>query len=160
MLLLLLVPPYFRHFLVLTLGPTIDFAEYLIADALENCISAFDGFGRTSLKIFAVRASDPSKLDKVSFQNLIKANTDVEKLFNLRLQNGVGGKQWEDIVRAFQKRHLLAHRMGVTDQSYLDATGDPQAVVGRKIVITDNEVKELAASLEQLGSFLLVGLRP
>ena len=47
------------------------------------------------------------------------------------------------MVRLFQKRHLFSHKMGVVDESYKDATNDPQAIVGRKTTITPEEIREL-----------------
>lgn len=47
-----------------------DMATHLISDALENGVSAFDGFGRESCKVHAAKATDPRKAEKISFQNL------------------------------------------------------------------------------------------
>lgn len=137
-----------------------DFAEYLIADALENCVSAFDGFGRATCRTYSSIATDPNKVEKLSFQSLTKANKDVETLFNFRLQDGLAAHEWTDTVRSFQKRHLLAHSMGIVDQAYLNVTHDPDSVVGRKVKISDEEVRRLIAAIDSLGAFLLSSLHP
>ena len=54
--------------------------------------------------------------------------------------------------RAFQKRHLIAHRMGVVDRNYVDKTGDSLAVVGRKIIVDAEEVKRLLGTLNTLAA--------
>ena len=44
-------------------------------------------------------------------------------------------------IRGIQKRHLLAHRMGVIDDAYLEATGDNRALLGRRISVSTDEVQ-------------------
>ena len=65
---------------------------------------------------------------------------------------------WEHILRAFQKRHVLAHKMGVVDEDYLLATGDSPTLLGRKILIPASEVLDLAAWLKRLGAELFRSL--
>jgi hypothetical protein len=69
-------------------------------------------------------------------------------------------QDWEFACRCFQKRHLLAHKMGVIDEDYAQATKDPTAVVGRKIQINPDEVKRLAVVVRQLGEKLAAQLLP
>ena len=65
------------------------------------------------------------------------------------------------MCRLFQKRHLLAHKMGVIDQDYLRNTTDPGAIVGRKIRLAADEVGAAIAIIETLGGSLYAGvLRP
>jgi hypothetical protein len=58
-----------------------DLAEHLIADALENAVSSFDGFGREACRVNAAKATDPAKAEKMSFQNPSGARTNVHQLF-------------------------------------------------------------------------------
>ena len=51
---------------------------------------------------------------------------------------------------AFQKRHLIAHKLSVVDQNYVRKTGDTRAVVGRKIVIDASEVQGLTGTIDAL----------
>jgi hypothetical protein len=44
--------------------------------------------------------------------------------------------------------------MGVVDDAYLVATGDPTAVLGRKVSITASEVLALTDNLRRLGTYL------
>ena len=39
-----------------------------------------------------------------------------------------------------QKRHVIAHRMGVVDEEYVSRTGDPGTVVGRKVAVYSHEI--------------------
>jgi len=133
-----------------------DWSEHLIADALENVVSAFDGFGREICRIHADKSANPDQAGRLSFQNLGGARDNVQRLFALDLQSGLNAAEWEN--RGFQKRHLLAHKMGVIDQKYIDATNDPTAVVGRRIAIDAGEVRNLVALTRQMGSALSNGL--
>jgi hypothetical protein len=135
----------------IALGATLagDLADHLVADALENAVSAFDGFGRERLRIHAARLSEPAKVANISFQNLSTARRNVQKLFGFDLAAAVDSEEWTFVYRCFQKRHLLAHKMAVVDKEYLQATKDPQAVIGRKIPIEPDEVAALTSFLRK-----------
>ncbi len=129
-------------------------AEVLIANALEDCVSAFDGFGRELCRVYAEKTSDPARAGKVSFQNLEGAKQNLQVLFNFDLAVGLTIEEWKMAVRGFQKRHLLSHKMGVVDEDYVDRTGDVRAVVGRKVRIGADEVRELVRIVDKLGRYL------
>ena len=131
-----------------------DLAEHLIGDALENVVSAFDGFGREVCRVAAPKATAPADAEDVRFQNLSGARNRVQKLFGIDLMAAVSADNWEFAGRCFQKRHLLAHKMGVVDLAYIGATNDPTAVVGRKSQIRAEEVKRLVDVVRQLGGQL------
>lgn len=141
----------------IALAATVDkaMADYLIADALENAISAFDGFGRESCRVRASSATVPAKAENISFQNLTGARKNVQDLFGFDSSGGINVGDWDFACRCFQKRHLLAHRMGVVDESYVKATGDQSAVVGRKVPISSQEVTKLIDVLRDLGAWLV-----
>ena len=117
-------------------------AEKLIENALEDCVSAFDGFGRELCYIHRERASNPNRAEKISFQDLESANVNVKKFFGLDIPACLTVEEWQAVVVAFQKRHLVAHKLGVVDQGYLNKTGDTCAVIGRKIAIKTDDVNE------------------
>lgn len=127
-------------------------AERLIDNSLEDCVSAFDGFGRELCRIHASKARDCTQAERVSFQNLAGASKRFVDLFGIDLSTQVEPEEWQAAVVAFQKRHLIAHRMGVVDQNYVDKTGDSLAVVGRKIVVDADEVKRLLRTLNTLAA--------
>jgi len=81
-----------------------DLADYLIGDVLENVVSAFDGYGR---EISARKSAD------IHFQNLLAARRKVQETLAVDFADAVETEDWELACRAFQKRHLLAHKMGV-----------------------------------------------
>lgn len=140
----------------INLASTVDgeMSSYLISDALENSVSAFDGFGRETCRIHQAKASVPTEAENVSFQNLAGARQRVQRLFSYDLATPVSTDDWDFACRSFQKRHLLAHKMGVVDASYIRASGDSQAVVGRKVVIETAEVRRLGMILRLLATEL------
>ena len=125
-------------------------AERLIENALEDCVSTFDGFGRELCRIHANKARNPSKAERMNFQNLETARERFLSLFGFDLSAEVARDEWRAAVVAFQKRHLIAHRFGVVDQDYMDKTSDFGAVVGRKVTVDVDEVERLAQTVNTL----------
>jgi hypothetical protein len=125
-------------------------AERLIDNALEDCVSAFDGFGRELCRMHATSARNPAKAAKMSFQNLEGAKAAYLDLFGIDLSASVAAEEWRAAVTAFHKRHLVAHKLGVVDQDYIAKAADTRAVVGRKIGIDAEEVKVLATIISTL----------
>ncbi len=128
-----------------------DLADHLTGDALENVVSAFDGFGR---EVCAKRAAD------IPFQNLAGARRKVQDAFGFDFADHITPREWDGACRVFQKRHLLAHKMGVVDDEYIRKTGDTQAVVGRKVSVGPDEVTATIGIVEALGRRLFEGLFP
>lgn len=137
-----------------------EIAQRLIENALEDCVSAFDGFGRELCRIYARNVTNPAKVNKISFQNLEQAKAGLHNAFGINLSAHVTADEWQSAVRGFQKRHLVAHKMGVVDQDYITKTGDTQAVVGRKIGIEADEVRRLLQIVGKLARSLSVELPP
>jgi hypothetical protein len=136
-----------------------DLAGQLVADALENGVSAFDGFGREVCRVHAAKASNPPKAEAIAFQNLAGAQKNVQALFGVDLASGLPAGEWDALCRCFQKRHLLAHSMGIVDEEYLKKTGDPQARAGRKVSIQPAEVSVMLGLTRKLGTHLATSLK-
>ena len=118
-------------------------AEKLVENALEDCVSALDGFGHELCRVHANRALRPAEATRVSFQNLDGARVGLLNKFGIDLGAVVTPETWREAVTAFQKRHVVAHRLSVADQEYMDKTGDRSVVAGRKIVVDAAEVRRL-----------------
>ena len=136
-----------------------EIAEKLVENALEDCISAFDGFGREICRIHADKATNPNLAANLSFQNLDHAKRNLAQLFNIDLDRGVAADKWKAAVRSFQKRHLVAHKMGVVDTDYVRKSGDLRTVAGQKIKISANEVRDLIGIIGKLARFLAVEIQ-
>jgi len=147
----------------LALAATLDSAElsrHLVEDALENCVSAFDGFARETCRVRAATASDPDKASKLSFQSLGGASAGLKKLFSVDFEASVDHELWAIARRGFSKRHLLAHRAGIVDEKYVIETNDPNAIPGRRIGVTPIEVADLQRAVLAIGTALLGVLPP
>jgi hypothetical protein len=127
-------------------------ASYLVNDALENVVSAFDGFGRQVCRLHSDNSSDAQRAMSVSFQNLPRARDIVRDLYVFDLAGNLEPSDWSFCVRSVQKRHLLSHAMGVIDQQYVDITHDQNAVVGRMVTIDSDEVSRFIELVTQVAS--------
>ena len=101
-------------------------------------------------RIHADKARSPTKAVRVSFQNLEGARTHLLDLFTIDLSAGTSGEDWLMLAQALQRRHVLAHRMGVVDDAYVAKTGDVLAVAGRKVRIGEDEVRDVAIRVRAL----------
>ena len=135
----------------LTLAETVekDLGDHLIGDALENIVSAFDGFGREISSRKGV---------EIRFQNLPGARRNVQDKFGFDFADALTADQWQYVCRVFQKRHLLAHKMGVIDDDYVLKASDVGAVAGRKVQVSAEEVNSSIEIIELLGRKLFAGI--
>ena len=132
-----------------------DVSERLIENALEDCVSAFDGFGREICRVHAEKAINPIRAEKVSFQDLRGAQKKLSALFDIDLSDGITAQEWEEVTRGFQKRNLLSHKMGVIDKAYIRKTDDINAVVGRKVTLASSDVREVARIVGKLAKHVV-----
>ncbi len=107
-------------------------ASVLLQNALEDCVSSFDGFGREVARLHSPKATNAAQASKLSFQSLRSTQKSLLSLFGLDLSSAVSPTEWTALLKGFQKRHIIAHKMGIVDEEYLRLTNDPHAVVGRK----------------------------
>jgi len=126
-------------------------AQQLIENALEDCVSAFDGFARETCRVFGEKAVHPKKVAELRFQSIKTAAEKVLEEFDLSFTDAVRADEWVDIQRAFQKRHLLAHKMGVVDEGYQKATGVSPSSIGRRVSITREDIRNLLRGLRAIG---------
>ena len=128
-----------------------DRRGHLVGDALESAVSAFDGFGR---------AICARKSANIRFQGIPAARQKVQVTFGFDFADGLRADEWECACRVFQKRHLLAHKMGVIDEEYLQRANDTGAVLGRKVRLTEGEVESAINIVETMGRRLFSGVLP
>lgn len=97
-----------------------------------------------------IRTLNAVRVKKMSFQNLELVRTTFLDLLGIDLSAEVAPEEWDAAAIGFQKRHLVAHKLGVVDQEYITKTGDIRAVVGRKICIGADEVRGVARVISTL----------
>jgi hypothetical protein len=137
-----------------------DLRRHLLEDALEDCVSSLDGFGRETCRVRANRSAAPERCANVSFQNLPQAMKRVVELFRVDLQSAIAPEKWDVAHRGFMKRHVVAHRAGVVDQQYIDETRDASAVVGHRVPLDSCEVSAVAEATMEIGARLIQLLPP
>jgi hypothetical protein len=135
-----------------------DLKRHLIEDALENCVSSFDGFAREACRIAGCRSADAGQCENLSFQNLHRAAKRLASLFKVDLTKSVSLAEWNASHIGFMRRHILAHRGGVVDQHYLDETGEARTLLGRRVAVTPADVESLAETVLKLGRWLAENL--
>ncbi|WP_322083381.1 hypothetical protein [Burkholderia sp. BCC1972] len=123
-----------------------DLATKLIDNALEDAISCFDGFGREHC------AAQPFK---ISFQSIDAAKDKLLRETGFDLAALLDATAWNFVTMQFQKRHLLAHKLGIIDAEYISKTGSSRSLLGRKVAITDVDVRTLVAHLRTLARALV-----
>lgn len=126
----------------------------LVENALEDCVSAFDGFGREISRINSQKATKPEQALNVSFQNLTGTKETLCRLFGIDISESLTPQEWISLTRGFQKRHLISHKMAVVDKDYIRRAGDTRATVGRKISIEVVEVGQLMKLIGKLARYL------
>ena len=132
-----------------------ELSEKLIKSALGECISAFDGFGREICRVYGAYARGSIDVGRVSFQNLLRSRKQILTAFEIDIAGSLNEERWNEVVNLFQKRHVIAHRMGVVDQQYVNLTGDERIKVGRKIVVDVSEAEELTENLSVIAEQML-----
>lgn len=143
-----------KKLLVLAEGQEASLKDILIENALEDCVSKFDGFGRNICRAHKRKATEPTKAEKISFQNIGGAKDELKKQFGVDIAKFLGSNDWDYVVLCFQKRHVLEHNKGVIDPSYINKSGDSSAVIGRKLQVTASEVKDLVAILNRMATHI------
>jgi hypothetical protein len=121
----------------------------LIENALEDAVSCFDGFGREQC------SNQPFK---VSFQAIDTAQQKLHRESGLDISSGLTVDQWRFVCVQFQKRHLLAHKMEVIDSEYVLRTGCSEDLVGRKVVVSSDDVRNLVSNLRTIAATLYHGI--
>jgi Zn ribbon nucleic-acid-binding protein len=131
-----------------------DVREALLESCLTKVVAAFDSYGRQVCSLYAPKATQPDKAEKIRFQNLPGAQTNVQAIFGIDIAGGIEATEWVATVRMFLKRHLLAHNGGEIDDDYLARANDPTAMRGRKLTLDDKEIENMMAATRQLADYL------
>lgn len=121
----------------------------LVENALEDCVSAFDGYAREQYSEIQ---------DKVSFQNIEAARNKILTDHGIDLAKRLDQKQWIFIIEQFQKRHLLAHKMGIIDAEYIKKTNCNPSLLKHKVFISESDVHELINCLKIVAENLFHGV--
>ncbi len=118
-----------------------------IENGLQNAVTAFQ-------RVVEVMFSDlpaPPKARRNAFQNLTEGSSLWQQATGQGYDAHLDASALDRLGRAFQQRHLLAHREGLVDEEYITKSGDPRYRPGQRLV--------LRAEAAELVEKLVTGLR-
>lgn len=79
-----------------------------------------------------------------AFQSIPRTKDALTDLFGVRVEDAA---VWSEVNHAFEKRHPIAHNLGVIDRKYLERARENEQE-GREIRITANEIETLLSRVE------------
>ncbi|MEF7615936.1 hypothetical protein V4F39_18620 [Aquincola sp. MAHUQ-54] len=136
------------------------------AKDLENCVedgvslfeAAMRALARVGLKERGISAEDAdqrvSKLGN-AFQNIGRTRQQLADLFSIPFpETG----PWTILAAAFEKRHPIAHNLGVVDRKYLERAQAAERH-GREVRITAAEIETMLAAIREAVAFVHSGIR-
>lgn len=129
-----------------------DAIRQIMEDQLGRLVGAFERLGEALCESVPMTKRAPKK------GNIFQRIDDASEWW--RVSMGSGYDSWlrpAELTRLrvlYQRRHLLVHRQGIVDQSYLDRSGDSAYRLSQRIVVRAEDVSELAGLLEKLAAGL------
>jgi hypothetical protein len=126
------------------------------AKDLENCVEDAVSIFEASLRAMVRRAllQRGESIDDVAarmkrignaFQNVARTQQVLSELFKLDL---AGAVDWSGLSASFEKRHPIAHNLGVVDRKYLERAQQYEAE-GREVRISPEEIGSLLDAVER-----------
>lgn len=129
-----------------------DFTRETLEGNVGRLISAFQRLAEALFDELPNRSQ--FKPRKNLFQNLSESSALWRQAGKDRYEDALDAAEYADLVKLFQRRHVLEHREGIVDQAYIDNSGDSLYSVGQRLVIKQNDVERLAALIEKLAAHL------
>lgn len=129
-----------------------DATRQLLEDQLPRLVGAFE---RLSEALFAACPTAPGvKLKGNVFQRIDDGSTVWRDATGRGYEAFLNASQLDRLRLLYQRRHVISHRQGIVDQSYLDKSGDLNYAIGQRLKVRDSDVSDLADILEDLASGL------
>ena len=126
-------------------------ARLVIENGFQNAVTAFQ---RVVEALFEDLPSPP-KARRNAFQNLPEGSDLWLKATGRSYSDHLDVASLAELGRAFQQRHLLAHRQGLVDQEYVTKSGDTRHRPGQRLVVRPEAVTQAVKLIEAL----VTGLR-
>ncbi|MCC7478251.1 hypothetical protein IT575_07300 [bacterium] len=126
----------------------------LIVNALEDCVSILDGFGRELTRVHIEKRTGTKCEEGIHFQSLEGASKNLEERLGIDLKAALSPDEWETCRKSMEKRHVFAHRFGVADEAYLRKTGQQSRRGNKKVTVDTEEVRQTLDLLRRIATFL------
>jgi hypothetical protein len=117
---------------------------------LQRLVTAFQRFAEAQ---YDKKPGQP-KLRRNAFQNLEEGSRHWKNAFGNGYDVHLSSDELARLYRAFQQRHLLAHREGLVDADYITKIADRSYREGQRLVMRESSVREYLALVEKLGAGL------
>jgi hypothetical protein len=127
----------------------------LIETSISDCVTAFQ---RLCEMLYSSIPGVPKPAQN-AFQRLDQGSDLWQQTSQFSYANALTAADWNELKVLFQKRHLLAHQDGVVDQAYLDRSGDLSYSVGQRLVIKENDARQLLRIITELAGKLRTAVR-
>lgn len=123
-------------------------AKSIVESSLMGCVIAFQRF----CEVLFVKRFPDVKLKNNAFQNL-EIGGDLWRVnCGQSYKNWISQEEYSELHILFQKRHLLSHKEGIVDQSYLDKSGDSNYKLGQRIVVKEYDILRQIAIIIKLAN--------
>lgn len=120
----------------------------LVETQMGDLVTAFQRFAG---KLFPRLPRSPEKGKRNLFQRLGEASQAWRAAGGRSFDTILDGKEWADITRYFQQRHLFEHTEGIVDEDYLRWSGDTTYKLGQRVSVRTSDIIRLAELVEKLG---------
>ena len=118
----------------------------IIEYGLQTIVTAFQRYA----EVLYDRLPATATARRNAFQNLAVGSNLWHAATSKRYDDYLSVGELATLTRAFQQRHLLAHRQGLVDQEYITRSGDTTYRLGQRIVIRDVTVRQCVDLIEKL----------
>ena len=120
----------------------------VVEGGLQNAVAAFQSYAEALYE----GLSNVAKARRNAFQNLDEGNKMWFKVTSRRYSDYLTEDELRNLKFAFQRRHLLAHRQGLVDQTYIDRSADNTYLPGQRLSLRRESVRMYVDIIEKLAS--------
>lgn len=119
----------------------------ILEENMGKLVAAFQRFAEATFE--ALPNTNDFSPRRNLFQNLPQSSDLWEQAIGVRYEAMLTRKEWSELQRCFQQRHILAHKDGIVDEDYLRKTGDRQYQSGQRLVIKEADVMRFTDLVEK-----------
>lgn len=123
-----------------------------LENCLEDAVSIFEAAVRAVVRRgLAQRGLSREEVEACfrrlgnAFQSVPRTRQHFSELFGIRIEDG---PLWVQMSQAFEKRHPIAHNLGVVDRKYLERIQQAERE-GREVRITPSEISVFLKNVEE-----------
>ena len=124
--------------------------ERLASAVIENTVTRTVAWFQVRVERMYRRLSDREGLGGNSFQNLDKGSRLWRKVTGREYSDYLDAAELQRVQRFFQIRHLLEHRLGRVDETYMARCVETKWTIGQRVVPTVAEVRDFLETIVRL----------